>query len=226
MPPLKVALYARVSTKDQNAEAQLTDLRRYCNAREWVIQREFLDLGISGSKDDRPALKDLMEFVRKRRADTVLVWRLDRFGRSTKHLLNTLGELMELGINFVSFSENLDTTTSTGRLHFTILSAFAEFERESARERIFMGLRRAKELGHKSGPKRLVDSVLDADRLRVARAIELRNAGRSLRGIEAETDIPLATLSRLFQDHPKIEKKVTVGDKTENLEISESTTIK
>ncbi len=107
----RVGIYCRVSTTDQTTENQILDLRRYCLSRQWEIAGEFKDEGISGTKGDRPALKLLMEAARKRKIDVILVWKLDRFGRSVNHLVNTLEELRSLGVDFVSFTESLDTTT-------------------------------------------------------------------------------------------------------------------
>src|SRR4051812_42068965 len=107
----RVGIYARVSTKDQTTENQLLDLRKYCEARGWQITAECVDHGISGAKDDRPALKEVMGLARKRKIDTLLVWRFDRFARSLSHLVNTLEELKGLGIDFVSYQESIDTAT-------------------------------------------------------------------------------------------------------------------
>lgn len=104
----RVALYARVSTIDQSVEPQLLDLRRYVSDRGWVIYREYADEGISGTNDSRPALNHLTDDARKRRFDVVLVWRFDRFARSTKHLILALEEFRNLGIDFVSYQENID----------------------------------------------------------------------------------------------------------------------
>ena len=110
----RVALYARVSTTDQSTDSQLLDLRRYVSDRGWLTFREYVDEGISGTKDSRPALNELMNDARKRRFDVVLVWRFDRFARSTKHLILALEEFRNMGIDFVSYQENIDTTQSTG----------------------------------------------------------------------------------------------------------------
>ena len=121
MKPEKVAIYARVSTQDkgQDVELQLSDLRTYADARGWKVFKEYLDIGESGSKETRPSFSQLMEDARKRKVDIILVWRLDRFGRSLKHLIVSLDELKTLGVGFVSFKESLDFTTATGRLCFT-----------------------------------------------------------------------------------------------------------
>ena len=150
---MRVGIYARVSTLDggQDTEVQLRDLRSYAQARGWTIADEYVDKGQSGAKDRRPELDRLMKDVRKRKVDLILCWRLDRLGRSLKHLILTLDELQSIGVGFVSYNENLDLTTSTGRLMFQLLGAFAEFERNLIRERVKAGLANAKAKGAKLG---------------------------------------------------------------------------
>ncbi len=154
----RVALYARVSTTEQSTDSQLLDLRRYVRERGWDIFKEYVDEGISGTKDSRPALNDLMNDAKKRRFDVVLVWRFDRFARSTRHLINALEEFKNLGIDFVSYQENIDTSSPLGSAIFTIISAVAQLERDIIAERVKAGLRRAKERGKRIGrPKISVD---------------------------------------------------------------------
>lgn len=188
---MRVGIYARVSTKDQNVETQLRELRQYCAARSWAVEGEFIDIGMSGAKDDRPALKELMHYARTRRIDSVLVWRFDRFARSLRHLIVSLSELRELGVDFVSFSEALDTSTSHGRLVFNVVGAIAEFERDIIRERVLAGLRNARAAGIRLGRP---GSDFD-----VAKARQLRAKGRSLRVIAKKTGATVSTLHRLFQ---------------------------
>jgi putative DNA-invertase from lambdoid prophage Rac len=140
---MRTAIYARVSTTDQTCENQLIELRRYCAARGWT-PKEFVDQGFSGAKESRPALDALLKDARRRRFDAVAVWRLDRLGRSLRHLILTLDELSALGVAFVSLGEGIDTSTPAGRLQLHILGAIAEFERERIRERILAGLARAR----------------------------------------------------------------------------------
>lgn len=138
MPPLdvrRVAIYARVSTFDQEPENQLLELRRYVAARGWTAV-EFVDRGVSGAKDKRPALDTLVKDAKRRRFDVVVCWRLDRLGRNLKHLILLLDELSALGVGFVSLAEGIDATTPAGRLQLHILGAIAEFERERIRERV------------------------------------------------------------------------------------------
>src|SRR6267154_2267372 len=115
---MRTALYARVSTSDkgQDPEMQLRELREHCQRRGWEIVGEYVDVGVSGSKDSRPELNKLVADAKRRKLDAVLVWKLDRFGRSLKHLVNALAEFESLGIAFISLKESLDLTTPAGRL--------------------------------------------------------------------------------------------------------------
>ena len=146
-----IAIYARVSTTDQSTDSQLLDLRRYAADRGWGIYREYTDNGISGTKDSRPALNALMADAKKRKFALVLVWRFDRFARSTKHLILALDEFRNLGVDFVSYQENIDTGSPLGAAIFTIISAVAQLERDIIVERVKMGLRRARENGKRLG---------------------------------------------------------------------------
>src|SRR5438309_8421534 len=147
---MKAAIYARVSTIDQEPENQLQELRRYVEARGWTAA-ENVDRGVSGAKDRRPALDRLLADARRRRFDVVVCWRLDRLGRNLKHLITLLEELQALGVAFVSLAEGIDATTPAGRLQMQILGAIAEFERGRIRERVMAGLRRARSEGRQLG---------------------------------------------------------------------------
>lgn len=147
----RVALYCRVSTSDQNPAMQVRELRQYCKRRGWVIQDEYLDKGISGAKENRPELDRLMADAHKRRFDVVCVWRFDRFARSVVHLLRALETFKTLGIDFVSYSEQIDTTTPAGKLVFTVLGAVGEIERSLTGERVKAGMRNAKAKGKRLG---------------------------------------------------------------------------
>lgn len=174
----RVAIYARVSTTDQTCENQLRDLREYCARAGWNIVQEFRDDGFSGAKADRPALKRLMDFVRARHCDRVLVWRFDRFARSSSHLVNALDYFRERHIDFASFNEGIDTGTTHGKMFYTIIAAIAEFERQLIIERIHSGLRRAKadgkKLGRPSLPKSKIDEILSMRGQGSVRAIAKR----------------------------------------------------
>src|ERR1700685_441869 len=156
----RVALYARVSTlNNQDPEMQLSELREYAGRRGWQIVEEFTDQGVSGCKESRPALNRLMSDACRRRFDAVLVWKIDRFGRSLKHLVNALAELAALGVAFISLRDNIDLSTPSGRLMFQIIGAMAEFERALIQERVRAGLRNARAKGRRLGrPRAIVDA--------------------------------------------------------------------
>jgi DNA invertase Pin-like site-specific DNA recombinase len=164
----RTALYARVSTlAGQDPEMQLRELRQFASARGWHVIGEYVDTGISGSVESRPELNRLMEDAWKRRFDVVAVWRFDRFARSTKHLLTALEEFRALGIQFISYTENIDTTTPLGAAVFTIVAAVATLERDLIRERVRAGLRNARSKGKRLGrPK----AYVNADRIAALRA--------------------------------------------------------
>ena len=156
---MKAAIYARVSTFDQEPENQLRELRRYVEARGWTAV-EHVDKGISGAKDRRPALDALLKDARRRRFDAVVVWRLDRLGRNLRHLIVLLEELQALGIAFVSLNEGIDATTPAGKLQMHILGAIAEFERARIAERVKAGLQRGRAQGKRLGRPRKVPSSI------------------------------------------------------------------
>ena len=189
-PIHRVALYARVSTLNghQDPEMQLSELREYATRRGLSIHEEYVDQGVSGSKESRPALNRLMSEAQRCRFDAVLVWKIDRFGRSLKHLVNSLADLSAYGIAFISLRDNLDLSTPSGRLMFQIIGAMAEFERALIQERVRAGLRNAKAKGKRIGrPRLVVDS---------ARVLQLRAQGRSWRDISACLKLGLGTVYR------------------------------
>jgi len=147
---IRAALYARVSTAEQHAENQLPPLREYIEHRGWQKTYEFIDQA-SGATNKRPAYQELLAIARRRQVDAIVVWRLDRFGRSTQELVNVWAELQDLGVRFVSLSESIDFGTPTGKVMYTIISAMAEFERDRLRERIHLGLDRARRNGVRFG---------------------------------------------------------------------------
>ena len=191
---MRIGIYARVSTKDQSCELQLRDLRTYCAARGFDLVREYVDVGQSGAKDSRPELNILMGDARKRQFDAIVVWRFDRFARSTKHLLLALEEFRSLGIQFISYQENMDTSSPLGQALFTIVSAVAQLERDLIRERVSAGLRNARANGKKLGrPK----SAVGRERI-----LELKAQGRSLRQIAANLGVGYGTVrARLLTTH-------------------------
>lgn len=178
---MKAAIYARVSTIDQEPENQLQELRRYIAARGWTPV-EYVDRGVSGAKDRRPALDRLLADATRRRVDVLVCWRLDRLGRNLKHLITLLDELQALGVAFVSLAEGIDATTSAGKLQMHILGAIAEFERERIRERVLAGLQRARAQGKRLGRPRAsipVDRIQRVSDLPVSAAAERLGVSRS-----------------------------------------------
>ncbi len=149
-PKKRTAIYARVSTQDQNPQMQIRELRSYAKARSFKIVHEFVDRE-SGIKEDRAELSKLWQAVRARKVDIVLVWKFDRFARSTKQLVEALDEFKHLGVDFISQTEQIDTSSPTGKVLFTMVSAFAEFERELMSERVRAGIARARAQGKPHG---------------------------------------------------------------------------
>jgi len=191
----RTAIYARVSTTDQSTDSQLLDLRKYVSDRSWQIFKEYCDNGISGTKDSRPALNELMSDAKKRRFDAVLVWRFDRFARSTRHLINALEEFKNLKIDFVSYQENIDTSSPLGSAIFTIISAVAQLERDIIAERVKAGLRNAVEAGKQLGRPR--GTSLDIEAIH-----RLKSKGLSVREIAKQMGTSKTTVSRLLKAVP------------------------
>ena len=194
---MRAAIYARVSMTNhgQDATLQTRDQHQFAEARGWEVFDDYVDQGVSGSKDSRPELNRLMADARRRKFDIVLVWKLDRFGRSLRHLVNALAEFESLGIAFVSLSDNLDLSTASGRLMFNIIGAMAEFERELIRERVKAGMRNAKAKGARIGrPRVTVDAV------EIAR---LRDSGASMRAIAARLGVSLGTVAACSKRLPR-----------------------
>src|ERR1035438_5416338 len=170
---MRCALYARVSTTDQNCEMQLRELREYIARRDWKSGGEYVDHGFSGSKASRPALDRLMADAAKRKFDCIVVYKIDRFGRSVLNLNQQLAALTSHGVRFIATSQSLDTDEKnpTSRLLLQILASVAEFEREMIRERTLSGIRAARANGKTLGrPKR----IFRRDEL-----IRLREIGRA-----------------------------------------------
>lgn len=161
---MKVALYARVSTADQNAETQLTALRRYCEARGWTVAEEYVDV-TNGASADRPRLAAMMEPANLRKVEAVLVWKFDRLFRSVQHMMTALDQFRTIRVDFVSVTESIDTTTSAGRFVYTLLAAVGEFERDLIRERTRAGIDRARSEGKQIGRPRVNLDLEEARRL-------------------------------------------------------------
>jgi DNA invertase Pin-like site-specific DNA recombinase len=180
--PHRAAIYVRVSTHDQEVENQLEELRRFVEARGWEA-REYLDEGVSGALEQRPALNALVRDAKRRRFDVLVCWRLDRLGRSLKHLITLLDDLQALGVAFVSLAEGIDATTPAGKLQMHILGAISEFERARCAERVRAGLARVKRQGRQLGRPRV---EVSADALARVAGLSTRQAARQL-GVSAST---------------------------------------
>jgi DNA invertase Pin-like site-specific DNA recombinase len=193
---VRTALYARVSTSDkgQDPEVQLRELREYCRRRGFAIAGEYIDVGVSGAKDSRPELNKLMLDAAKRKFDAVVVWRFDRFARSVSHLLRALETFRSVGIEFVSYSEAIDTSTPVGKMTFTVLGAVAELERSLIIERVRAGVRNAKAKGKRLGRPRVA-----VDRGRIAR---LRDSGASWSEVCNATGLSAGTARRSLAKIP------------------------
>ena len=188
----RAAIYARVSTSDQSAQMQLDVLREYAQRRGLKIVDEYVDHGISGAKQSRPELDRLMDHAKKLKFDIVLVYRFDRFARSVKHLVVALEEFSSLGIEFLSYSENLDTSTPMGKAMFSIIGALSELERNIIVERSKEGQRRARARGkHVGRPRKDVDSDM---------VVFLRDKGMSLRAIGEKVGVSTTIVSRVLRE--------------------------
>ena len=189
---MKAAIYARVSTFDQEPENQLAELRRYVRARSWPPAVEYVDRGVSGSKDRRPALDRLVRDAKRCRFDVLVCWRLDRLGRDLRHLVTLLDELHAVGVSFVSLGEGIDCTTPAGRLQLHVLAALAEFERARCMERVQAGLARAKRQGKRLGrPQRIITPFALG-----------KVAGMSTRAAARTLGVPRSTLQRCLAQKP------------------------
>jgi DNA invertase Pin-like site-specific DNA recombinase len=194
----RVAIYARVSTIDQTCDNQLRDLREYCRARGWDQVTEYVDEGISGTTDRRQALDQLMAAVKVRRVDVVVVAAFDRFGRSVRHLVETLELFRHLGTEFISLREQIDTGSPLGQAVFTIIAAIAQLERSLLVERVKAGLRRARDQGkHIGRPRARVDRRVLEDVL--SRRLPSRVAAKEL-GVSQSSFLRLAKTYNVESD--------------------------
>jgi DNA invertase Pin-like site-specific DNA recombinase len=201
---MRAAIYARVSTAEQHSEMQMSELRDHADRRGWKIVGQYVDEGVSGTKASRPQLDKLMADARRRRFDLVCVWRFDRFARSTQHLLAALEEFRNLGVNFISLNEAIDTSTPLGKMVFTVVAAVAELERTIIVERVRAGLARAKAKGKRLG--RPVGSGIDA--VEVGR---LRESGLSFREIAKKMGIGQGSAQRAWVAYQKTPPKSGLG---------------
>ena len=195
---MRAAIYARVSTaaQGQSPEMQVRELREYCERRGWQIFGDYVDVGISGSRDSRPELNRLMAEAHRRRFDAIVVWRFDRFARSVSHLLRALETFDALGVAFVSLSEQVDTSTPMGKMVFTVLGAVAELERSLIAERVRAGLRNARAKGTRLGRPPV--------RLDPSRVAQLRSQGRTIREIADVLGVSRSLVHKTLAHHGQI----------------------
>jgi DNA invertase Pin-like site-specific DNA recombinase len=207
---VRAAIYTRVSTNNghQSPEMQLRDLRQLAERRGFEIVGEYTDAGVSGAKDSRPALDAMLADARRGKFRVLLVWRLDRLGRSLANLIRLLENFRAWNVELVSFSEGLDFTTATGKLMFQLLSAFGEFERECIRERVRAGLRNAKARGKRLGRPRV---GVDASRIAL-----LRSQGFSWATIAERLDVGEGTVIRAAQASAKIPSRPAPASRCEH----------
>ncbi len=178
----RVALYARVSTDKQTCENQLNELRSIAERMQFIIVDEFIDEGISGATSSRPALDALMKSATQRRFDMVMCWSIDRLGRSLQNLIEILNELQSLKVDLFFMQQGMDTSTSAGRMMFSIFGALAEFERNLIRERVIAGQQRAISQGVKMGrPSKMNDGMKNAIKLLRERGIGIKQIARELK---------------------------------------------
>lgn len=194
----RVAVYARVSTSNhgQDVGLQLDELRQVAAQRGWQVVGEFVDDGVSGTATSRPALDQMLDAARRGKLDVIAVWKLDRLGRSLRHLLQVLDELQHLGVGFVSLRDaGLDSTSASGRLLIHLLGAFCEYERSLTRERVLAGVRRAQSKGtHCGRPEVEID---------LRPAVSMLDAGYGLKAISASLNVSRATLRRRLEQAGK-----------------------
>jgi len=188
----RAALYLRVSTADQKPDLQFDGLRAYAARAGLDIIQDYCDVGVSGRREGRPQLNALMTAARKREIDCVLVWKFDRFARSTRHLLAALEEFNHLGVRFISVQDQIDTDSPMGRAMFTIIGAMAELESSLISERVTAGMRaaetRGKHLGRPATPQRVIaeiETLATSTDLSI-RQIQIKIAGRASRGLIGE----------------------------------------
>lgn len=189
----RAVLYSRVSNlhHGQDPEVQSREIREYCHRRGWPLVGEYVDAGISGAKERRPQLDRLIADAHKRKFEVIVVWKFDRFARSVSHLLRALETFRALGIEFVSLSEQIDTSTPTGKMIFTVLGAVAELERSLIAERVRAGLRNAKAKGKRLGrPAKQVSATQIA---------ALRAQGASWRAVGAQLGVSPACALKAAQ---------------------------
>ncbi len=194
--PKQVCLYARVSKTSQSVERQISELETVATRNDWEIVDRYFDHGISGTKgrQDRPQLDRMMKDSTKRKFDVVMVWSIDRLGRSLQNLMEILNDLKSKNIDLYMDQQAIDTTTPTGSLMFAMIGAFSEFEREMIRERVVSGLDNARKKGRIGGrPSNLTDEIR-------SNIVELKGAGVSIRKIKDECSVGTTTVYKVLRE--------------------------
>jgi DNA invertase Pin-like site-specific DNA recombinase len=184
----RCAIYARCSTDLQNPDMQVSELAEYASRRGFEIVGIFTDIA-SGSSDDRPELNKALSLARHRKIDSLLVWKVDRLGRSLRHLVNTISELEAVGVSFISLKDSLDFSTPAGRLMFNVIAAMGQFERDLIRERVKSGMANAKRKGIKLGRRAVSVNAAEIQRL--------RSEGLSFEAISRQTGLSVGTVFRI-----------------------------
>ncbi len=192
---MKVAIYTRVSTNHQSVEAQETELREVCERNGWEISAEYTDHAISGAKgrDQRPGLDQLMKAAIRREFDMVVVWSLDRFGRSLSHLVALLDDLQAKSVGFYAHKQGIDTNTPSGRMMLQIAGVFSEYERSLIKDRVVAGLEKAKRNGVKLGRPKIAQDLID-------RIIQLRSDGLGMTKIAKTLGVGGGTVNRICKE--------------------------
>lgn len=195
MSPIRIpkcALYARVSTADQKCDLQLNEMRAYCERRGWPVYGEYVDTGWSGAKKSRPQLDKLLAAAKRRMFDCVIVWKIDRFGRSVSNFVEHIELLNSADVRFICLTQSVDTadTNPGSKLLMDIMMAFAEFERSMIRERVKAGINAARKRGVTLGRKR---GIWDRDK-----ALELHMRGKSIPAIAKECGVSVGTIWNLL----------------------------
>jgi DNA invertase Pin-like site-specific DNA recombinase len=190
---MRIGIYAPVSTTDQDCSQQLSELREYAAARHFDIQGEYVDHGVSGTKDSRPAMNRLMDAARRRAIDAIVCLKIDRWGRSMPGFVSSVQELRSLGVRFIAVTQGIDTDESnpTSKLLLNLLAAFAEFERELIVERTRAGLQRARREGRVGGRPKLVVSH--------TKIVRMAEDGATVREIGEELGVSAASVCRILK---------------------------
>jgi DNA invertase Pin-like site-specific DNA recombinase len=194
----RAGIYARVSTlgAGQDPGMQIAELKEYCSRRGWEVAGEYIDAGISGAVDSRPQLNRLMDDAHRRAVDCVVCWKFDRFARSTSHLLRALETFRNLGIDFISVTEQIDTSTPTGKMVFTILGSVGEIERSLCVERVKAGMRNARARGKLIGrPPLRKFSAAEIEKIHLA-----RKRKESIRQLAIQHNTTQYTINRILAD--------------------------